>query len=152
MGTKKALEIKKSMRKSISELGNWTWTDPIPVMGNSSNVEREFYRVHRIPICDLEWSDISFIIGQGSALEFLIPLAISYLEDDVFVEVEYYNGDLLLNTLYTKKHRKDYWSSHIKEKQQLIDLYTQQEHVMNDWDDYDTRKKIKKAFKEFVED
>lgn len=56
------------------------------------------------------------------------------------------------DSVLKKKINNNYWDKHPKEKQQLIDLYTRQEHVMNDWDDYDLRKKIKKAFKEFAED
>lgn len=147
------------MRKSISELGNWTWTDPVPVKGNSSNVEREYYRVHRIPICDLEWSDISFLIGQEDALEQLVPLAISYLEDDIFVEVEYYNGDLL-NSLFRigffgdKKAKPNYWDNHPKERQQLIDLYTEQVKTLKGRKDIYAfiKKDIAKAYEEFIAD
>ena len=64
-------------------------------------------------ISDLTESDIRLLVNQSFGLEYVIPLAINLLEEDLFLESDFYEGDLLLNLIsidntYWKKHR-DQW-------------------------------------------
>ncbi len=85
--------MKNPLRQSISELGDWTWTEPVPTPEDSS-VVRTYYRLHQKPIGELELQGLYFLILQNEALEYLVPMALKVLENDVFVEAEYYEGDL----------------------------------------------------------
>lgn len=108
--------------KSISELEGWTWTNPIPTAEDSSGTVLRFYRLHRTAIKDLEVDDLRFLIGQNAALEHLVPIALDQLKENLFVEAEYYPGDLL-NALFTINAEPNYWKAHPDHRQILIGLY-----------------------------
>ncbi|MBX2978159.1 MAG: hypothetical protein KF905_02600 [Flavobacteriales bacterium] len=119
--------MKKSTHdKSISELEGWTWKDPIPTADDSSGTVLRFYRLHRTPIKDLVIGDLRFLIGQNSALEYLVPMALDQLRNNPFVEAEYYPGDLLC-ALFQINDQPSYWSSHPDQRELLVRLY--EEHL-----------------------
>lgn len=134
--------------KSLSQLEGWKWKGEIPTKNSHSNIEYRFYKLHNIPISKLELSDVRFLIGQNSGLEFLVPLAISKLKEDIFIEVEYFPGDLF-SSLLEINNEPNYWKSHSDKKLELINLYNSQKknipYQMSD----EAFKHIKAAFKEF---
>ena len=107
--------------KSITELEGWTWTDPIPSADDSSGTMLRFHRLHRTPIKNLELGDLRFLIGQNAALEHLVPIALDQLKRNLFIETEYYPGDLL-NALFTINAEPNYWNAHPEQRQVLIGL------------------------------
>lgn len=115
--------------KSISELEGWKWRGEIPMEETHSNLEYRFYKLHDIPLSDLDLSDIRFLIGQNSGLEYIVPFAISKLKENIFIEAEYYPGDLLCSLLLINDD-PNYWSIHPYEKQQVIELYADQKKNM----------------------
>jgi hypothetical protein len=137
------------INKSISELGNWKWKDEIPTRETHSGTECRFYELHKIPLLKLDLSDIRFLIGQNSGLEYLVPDAIDKLKENIFIEAEYYQGDLFCSLLLIN-NESNYWNSHKKEKQQLIDLYSEQKRNLGTIEDEEIIQKIKEAYKEFV--
>ena len=50
-------------------------------------------------ISDLTESDIRLLVNQSFGLQYIVPMAIDLLEKDLFIECDYYEGDLLLNLL-----------------------------------------------------
>ena len=70
------------------------------------------------------------MIGQQFGLPYLIPLALEKLQDNIFVEADFYEGDLLSNILNIDSSfwndNKDYWTklnNLISDKrQQLVDM------------------------------
>jgi hypothetical protein len=136
--------------KSISELEGWKWKGVIPNRETHSGVECRFFELHNKPISKLDIYDIRFLIGQNSGLEYLVPYALKKLKEDVFLEVEYYPGDLLCS-LFLINNEPNYWKSHTKEKQELIDLYTEQKKNLGSIDASDEIiQKIKEAYNEFL--
>ncbi|MBK7946526.1 MAG: hypothetical protein IPJ85_15060 [Flavobacteriales bacterium] len=113
---------KGTHEKSISELEGWTWTDPIPSADDSSGTVLRFYRLHRTPIKDLDLGDLRFLIGQNAALEHLVPMALDQLRKNLFVETDYYPGDLL-QALFSINDEPSYWTAHPDHRQILIRLY-----------------------------
>ncbi len=53
----------------------------------------------KIPLNEYSVEDLRLMIGQGLGLQYLIPLAIEKLNNDLFVEGDLYKGDLLANVL-----------------------------------------------------
>jgi hypothetical protein len=96
-------------RHSISALGGWTWTQPVPD-ADDSGVIRRFYALHRVPIGQLSHADLRFLIGQNECLRFLVPKALELLESDPWMETEFYPGDLL-NALLRINHPPAYWNA-----------------------------------------
>lgn len=52
-----------------------------------------------VPISEFEVEDYRILIGQGIALKYIVPPAIDILSDNLFVEGDYYEGDLLKSIL-----------------------------------------------------
>jgi hypothetical protein len=136
--------------KSISELEGWNWKDPIPSPDNSSSVVLRFYRLHRTPIKNLEVGDLRFLIGQNSALEYLVPLAIDQLRKDPFIEAEYYPGDLLW-AMYLNNNDPNYSISHPDQREVLVRLYdTQVGQMPTEKVSFDDMKRITRKYEKFV--
>lgn len=137
--------------KSISELEGWKWKSKIPKRETHGGIECRFYELHNIPITKLGLDDIRFLIGQNSALEYLVPKAIKELQKNLFIETEYYEGDLFCSLLKIN-NKPNYWLSHEKEKQELINLYNEQKKMLGILDlTENTLVKIKEAYKEFIQ-
>lgn len=135
--------------KSISELEKWKWKGPVP-NESDSYTEYRFYSLHNKPISELDLSDIRFLITQNSGLEYLVPLVIEKLREDLFVETEYYPGDLFYSLLLIN-NKPNYWESHLKEKQELLELYADQKQKLGILDlTEDLIEKIKKGYKDFL--
>lgn len=101
---------KEPDRHSISALGGWTWTRPVPGADDSEVVQR-FYALHRIPIGQLSAADLRFLIGQDECLRHLVPKALALLESDPWMETEFYPGDLL-SAVARIGHPTDFWSAY----------------------------------------
>ena len=136
--------------KSISELEGWTWTDPIPSADDSSGTVLRFHRLHRTPIKNLELGDLRFLIGQNAALEHLVPIALDQLKKDLFIEAEYYPGDLL-NALFTINAEPNYWKEHPDQRMVLIGLYDENMRRMPTGDlSSGDLKKIQREYERFI--
>lgn len=137
--------------KSISELEGWRWKDEIPSITTHGGIECRFYELHNVPLGQLAMDDIRFLIGQNSGLEYLVPIALKELQKNMFVATEYYEGDLL-HSLLNINDSPNYWLAHQQEKQELINLYKEQKHMLCTLDISATlKKKIKEAFQKFAE-
>ena len=53
----------------------------------------------KVPLDKFTVEDLRIMIGQEFSLQHLIPLAIEHLRMDIFVEGDFYRGDLLKNVL-----------------------------------------------------
>ena len=136
--------------KSISELGNWKWKGNIPTLNNGGGTETRFYELHKVPLKNLDDSDIRFLIGQNECLEYLVPLALEKLKNNIFIESEYYEGDLLC-ALFEINDSKDFWYCNPILKNELINLYNDQKKNMGIIDMLDSTKiKIKTLYNDFI--
>lgn len=138
------------LNKSISELEKWKWNEDIPSEADSF-VIRNFYRLHNMPIKNYLLGDIRFMIGQNTGLEFLVPIAIEKLQKNIFLEADLYPGDLFCSLLLINEE-PIYWKTHEKEKQELINLYNEQNKSFGTLDvSEDIKVKIKEAYKELLQ-
>jgi hypothetical protein len=65
------------------------------------------------PIGEFTVSDLRVMIGQQFGLPYLFPIALEKLQDNLFIETDYYEGDLLAAVLnvdaYFWKENNHYW-------------------------------------------
>jgi hypothetical protein len=117
----------KWRQKSLEELENQDWGDPTTA---PTNLVKRCIELSKVPIDRFTISDLRLMIGQQFGLPFLIPIALEKLHDDIFVEADFYEGDLLTNVLNVEitfwSSSKNYWTqlnNLISEKrQQLVDM------------------------------
>jgi CDI immunity proteins len=97
--------MNNEVKKSISQLEGWIWSQDIPDKTNSTYEELKFYQLHNKPINNYSVEDIYFMIGQylnsggESGLKYFVPLALVYLNDNLLTEAEDFAGDLLARLL-----------------------------------------------------
>ncbi len=70
-------------------------------------------RLRKVPLNRLTVEDLRLLIGQGIGLQYLVPIALEFLEVDPLVEGDYFPGDLLKNVLAVKDA---YWHEHVEQK------------------------------------
>lgn len=141
--------MEKVLNKSICELEGWKWKGEIP-NENGGHTEFRFYQLHNKPISELDFSDIYFLILENSGLKYLVPIVIEKLKQGLYLEVENYPGDLFCSLLLIN-NEQNYWKTHPNEKQELINLYTEQKKMLGTLHVTDEiRIKIKEAYKEFI--
>lgn len=98
-------------RKSLEALEQQDWGDPVTA---PTNLVKRCIELSKAPVDTFTLSDLRLMIGQQFGLPFLIPIAIESLQGDIFVEADYYEGDLLSNVLdvdvkFWKDHQ-NYWT------------------------------------------
>ncbi len=77
-------------------------------------------------------------------------MALKELEKDLFVETEFYEGDLF-HSLVHINNSPNYWASHAHEKRTLIDLYNKQRERLDtfEWPE-SLRSELKNDFDNFA--
>jgi CDI immunity proteins len=101
------LDTSKSLRQLLDPLTKDT-TD-------SSALTTTCLTLSEKPLKDFTVENLRVMIGQNMGLEFLIPLAVEVLQENPFVEGDYYPGDLLSAVMkvepgFWQTHRDFYWS------------------------------------------
>ena len=104
--------------KSLSELEhrNFGNADEAPTF-----LVKRCLQLAKIPVVDFDIEDLRIMIGQEFGLEYLIPLALVKLEEDLFAEGDYYPGDLLANVL---RAPVSFWKQH-------MDLWQEVDHLVS---------------------
>ncbi len=94
-----------------------------------TNLVKKCLQLCKIPLNQFTVEDLRLMIGQDFSLRYLIPLAIEHLKTDIFVEGDYFPGDLLKNVLSVDAkfwaNNKDLWNElneMIKDKRNEIAL------------------------------
>lgn len=89
---------------------------------------------------DFSIEDLRIMIGQNIGLEFLIPLALDVLNDNILAEGDFYEGDLLKSVLTSDRK---YWEKSTESWQKLKELFEINDQTLKD---LDTTLEIKKAW------
>jgi hypothetical protein len=103
-------------QKSIENLEKDFWGRPPK---DSTPLVYKVHNLRTIQIEKLEPKDIKFLIGQKVGLKFVIPVALDILSDYLFIDTEYYNGDLLQNVMQVDK---GFWDNNKGLKEQMDTL------------------------------
>lgn len=110
--------------QSLETLENHYWGDPATA---PTNLVKRCIELSKVPVDNFTLGDLRVMIGQKFGLQYLIPLAIEKLQDNIFVDAELYEGDLLENVLNIDtsfwNNNETYWTQVnelIKHKRQEI--------------------------------
>lgn len=95
------------------------------------------------PLKSLDTEALRLLIGQNIGLDFLIPLAIEKLKNNILAEGDLYQGDLLKNVFDSDK---GFWIKHKDYHVNLVDLYNENLEVFESDNSY---KQIRKSFELF---
>jgi hypothetical protein len=101
------LDTNKSLSQLLGELAQDTTC--------SSALATTCLTLYEKPLKDFTVENLRVMIGQSIGLEFLIPMAIEVLQENPFVEGDYYPGDLLSMVMqvepsFWQTHPDLYWS------------------------------------------
>lgn len=77
--------------KSLQELEGEDWESP----AFNSQLVNTCHKLRYKSLGSFEVEDLRVMIGQNFSLDYLIPLALETLEDNIYAEGNFYCGDLL---------------------------------------------------------
>jgi len=113
---------KKRNKKSVSpdemtleELENDFWGEP----KFSSSLVKSCHALRKKKLNEFSPNDLRIMIGQNIGLEYLIPLAITALAEEIMLEATFFEGDLLSNLL---RSSKEYWQENANNKKLVDEL------------------------------
>jgi hypothetical protein len=70
---------------------------------DESHLIETCHKLRKKTLQEFEVEDLRIMIGQNIGTKYLLPLAIEKLSADLFVEGDFYPGDLLKNVLHVDK-------------------------------------------------
>ena len=86
--------------KTIENLEKKNFGDP---NNAPTNMVKRCLELCRLPLDNFTVEDLRLMIGQQFGLPYLIPLALEHLNKDIFIEGDFFPGDLLKNVLAIDK-------------------------------------------------
>jgi len=101
--------------KTLEELEGEEWDEPV----FDSHLVTTCHKLRKEPISSFTVEDLRIMIGQNIGLDYLIPIALETLEDNIYAEGDFYCGDLLNAVL---KANKEFWNSNSEYKNDLINI------------------------------
>lgn len=78
-----------------------------------------------------EIEDLRIMIGQSIGLNYLVPLAIEVLKENILAEGHFYDGDLLNSVLTSDKV---YWIENSSNWETICELFEQNKVLLNEFD------------------
>jgi CDI immunity proteins len=78
--------------RTIEQLEATQWPEP---SRDATALVHRCHALRRVPLAKLGNGDLRVLIGQGISLKYLMPIALTALEEAPMLEAEYYPGDLL---------------------------------------------------------
>jgi hypothetical protein len=92
------------------------------------------------PLKSLDTEALRLLIGQNIGLDFLIPMAVEKLKDNILAEGDYYPGDLVKNVLDSDK---GFWIRHKDYHAKIVGLYNENLALLESDNSY---RQIRKSF------
>ena len=133
----------KSLQKLIGR-----WEGEIPKENYSSSIQLRTYNLYLERIKNYDIDDIRFMIGQNIGLKYLVPIALNYLQKNILIEANYYEGDLLKVVLLLPK---DFWKSNLKLYSQVYQLLLSNKDSLDQLDSsFESDRKLIKQYNEFL--
>ncbi len=111
--------------RTLEQLENDFWSNP----EYDSYVVRTCHSMRKKPLNEVTIEELRLVIGQGFSLEYLIPMAIEVLKDNILAEGDLFEGDLLASTISTKTF--DYWKVHKDKMRMIADLINQHQDTID---------------------
>jgi hypothetical protein len=121
--------MKVNLNNTLEELENDNWGS---APENSTRLVTTIHELRKKPLKDFTVEDLRITIGQSFSLEFLIPLAIKELKQNILAEGDFYEGDLLKNVLSADvnfwKNNYDQWLTIKSQFESNYGLFEDKEH------------------------
>jgi len=111
--------------KAIELLEKDVWQTPTEE--DATNLVKKCHALRKKVLNDFTVEDFRLMVSQNIALDYLIPLAIEVLTDDLFAEGDYYEGDLL-NAVLTIE--KGFWLTHPEYWEEIKKMITGKENEL----------------------
>ncbi len=128
------------LNNTLEQLDKHVWGEPD--YDSDTHLVKTCHQLRKKPLRDFTIEDLRIMIGQNINLEFLIPLALEQLKENILAEGNCYEGDLLNNILTSEK---EYWLSNKKNWQIFCELF---EKNITRLKQFDTIKEIKSSWVE----
>ena len=110
-------------QKTLENLEKEKWD----AFDSDSRLIKRIKELRKVPLDKFAVEDLRLMIGQHESLEYLIPLAIEKLKEDILSEGDMYKGDLLLAVVNA---RQDYWGKSTEQKGELIELINRNKELI----------------------
>ena len=134
---KEKLIEKFDRRLSLESLENDYWKED-PHSQTIGLIEK-CVRYRKIPIQNLTVEQVRMLIGQQISLDYLLPIAFEFLEDDILSHGDFYEGDLVESIFRTNQN---YWASRPPFHKKILELLEKGKEKLNTHIDKDLKKKI----------
>jgi hypothetical protein len=112
--------------KSLEELQNDYWGKP----EFDSYVVTTCHSMRKKPLNEVTVEELRLVIGQGFSLDYLMPIALELLKNDIQTEGDLYKGDLLASVISLPTF--DYWKNRRDDWETISRLIDQNKDVIND--------------------
>jgi CDI immunity proteins len=119
-------------RKCLQELERDDWGEP----SFQSHLVTTCHALRRKPLCEFTAGDLRIMIGQNISSRFLMPMALEQLENDPFVEADFYPGDLLLTVVHCDPQ---FWAAHNDLLQRIRSIVNRARDALRSLDATDRR-------------
>jgi len=133
------------MKKTLEELEGNVWPS---LTEYPTQMVQKSYELRKIPISELKPGELRLLLTQNIGNEFLVPLAIKLLSENILIEAEYFSGDLLLSVI---KSDTSFWKSNsemLEKMKSMIRYYIDDIKESNEIDE-DTKINILGAINRF---
>ncbi len=87
-----------------------------PKINFDSHLIKRTSQLRKIPLNEFSVEDMRILIGQNFSLDYLIPLAIEKLKENIFAEGDLYAGDLLEAVA---KCNPEFWKANLNYKREM---------------------------------
>lgn len=90
------------------------------------------HALRKVPLEKLAPGDCRVLIGQGIGTDYLVPIALTFVETDPLMEGDFYPGDLLLALFRVEA---DYWAKHPQLRTRLVRVAKQASSAITNFQD-----------------
>ncbi len=140
--------INDSLNKSLVELNAFAWKARIPTKEEleEDRLVREIYALSQKKLNSYSEYDVYLAISQEYGLDYVLPLAIELLENNLLIDCVFYEGDLLYAVLSINK---EYWQTN-KESYNQIRTIIMSESNREKFEEADTPGKLKRLYEALI--
>lgn len=125
--TKKFKYEKNWQSKTLENLEKEFWGEP----DFNSSLVTTCHALRKKPLNQFSIEDLRIMIGQNFSLNYIIPLALNILKNNVLVEGDLYEGDLLLSVM---KCDKEFWQMRPDLKEEIEYVLSKHAHILANLD------------------
>lgn len=128
-----------NLDKTLTQLEKEDWGEP----KYDSYLVKTCHALRNKPLKELSIEDLRILIGQNISLNYLIPIAIEKLTQNILAEGDFYSGDLLKSVLDSEA---SFWTKNKTLWEAIRNLYNNNKEIFENDNIY---RQISKSFDVF---